>query len=66
MASTGCRVGAVPSLKIRNLKYYNNHNLYHVTFYENTKSEYYSFTTPECANYIKEYLEYRSEICRRN
>ena len=63
MASTGCRVGAVPSLKIRNLKYYNNHNLYQVTFYENTKSEYYSFTTPECANYIKEYLEYRSEIC---
>ena len=66
MASTGCRVGAIPSLKIRNLKYYPDHNyykLYQVTFYENTKSEYYSFTTPECANYIREYLEYRSERC---
>ena len=65
MASTGCRVGAIPSLKIRNLKYYPkpSYNLYQVIFYENTKSEYYSFTTPECANYIKEYLEYRSERC---
>ena len=65
MASTGCRVGAIPSLKIRNLKYYPIiYNLYYVTFYENTKFEYYSFTTPECANYIKEYLEeYRSKIC---
>ena len=63
MASTGCRVGAIPSLKIRNIKYYKKYSLYQITFYENTKSEYYSFTTPECANYIKEYLEYRSEVC---
>lgn len=62
MASTGCRVGAIPSLKIHNLKYYYSNNkekLYQITFYENTKSEYYSFTTLECAAYIDEYLEYR-------
>lgn len=35
MASTGCRVGAIPSLKIRNLKYYPKpYNLYQVIFYE--------------------------------
>ncbi|MGI9010358.1 MAG: hypothetical protein ACR2F1_04110 [Nitrososphaeraceae archaeon] len=60
MASTGCRVGAIPPLKLMNLKYYSDANkLYHITFYENTKDEYYSFTTPECAAYINEYLQYR-------
>jgi integrase len=59
MASTGCRVGAIPPLKLQNLKYYSNERLYQITFYENTKDEYYSFTTPECAIYIKEYLQYR-------
>ena len=59
MASTGCRVGAIPSLKLQNLKYYSKERLYQVTFYENTNDEYYSFTTPECAAYINEYLKYR-------
>ena len=59
MASTGCRVGAIPPLKLMNLKYDSNSTLYHITFYENTNDEYYSFTTPECAAYINQYLEYR-------
>lgn len=49
MASTGCRVGAIPPLTLGNLKYFENEKLYQITFYENTKYEYYSYTTPECA-----------------
>jgi integrase len=59
MASTGCRLGAIPPLKLHNLKYYEDYKLYQITFYENTKAEYYSFCTPECAKYIDEYIEYR-------
>jgi integrase len=59
MVSTGCRIGAIPSLKIRNISYHETYKLYQILFYENTKDEYYSFTTPECANYIQKYLEYR-------
>jgi hypothetical protein len=33
--------------------------LYQITIYENTSSEYYVFTTPECASAIDSYLEYR-------
>ena len=60
MASTGCRVGAIPKLKINDLKYIEEHKLYQIIYYVGTKDEYYSFTTPECSKYIKEYFEYRT------
>jgi integrase len=60
MASTGCRIGAIPKLKIRDLKYIEEYKLHQIIYYVGTKDEYYSFTTPECSKYIKEYLEYRS------
>jgi integrase len=60
MASTGCRIGAIASLKVKHLKYYKKLKLHQVFFYTNTKEEYYSFTTPECSNYIFEYLDYRT------
>jgi hypothetical protein len=53
------QVGSIPLLKIRDLKHHENYKLYQVTFYENTKEEYFSFTTPECANYISMYLSFR-------
>ena len=60
MASSGCRIGAIPQLRLSALKYIEKYQLYQVTFYEHSKKDaYYSFTTPECANYIIEYLEYR-------
>lgn len=66
MVSTGCRLGAIPPLKLRNIVYIEQHKLYKVTFYEDTtKYEYYSFTTPECAKYIDEYLEYRKRCGER-
>jgi hypothetical protein len=59
MVSTGCRLVLFPLLKIRDLKHHENYKLYQVTFYENTKEEYFSFTTRECANYISMYLSFR-------
>jgi integrase len=65
MASSGCRIGALPNLVLRNLKYYDEYQLYQITFYENTKDEYYSFCTPECSNYIREYLQFRERCCEK-
>lgn len=59
MASTGCRVGAIPPLRILDLIYLKQERLHQIAFYAGTKDEYYSFTTPECSKYINEYLEFR-------
>jgi hypothetical protein len=59
MASSGCRIGAIRNLVLRNLKYYDEYQLYQITFYENSREEYFSFCTPECSNYIREYLQFR-------
>jgi site-specific recombinase XerD len=50
LASTGCRVGALPSLTLGNLTKLPDVGLYKVTFYEGTNNEYYSFCTRECAS----------------
>jgi integrase len=65
MVSSGCRIGAIPSLKLSALKYMEKYDLYQVTFYENTKSEYYSFTTPEFSKYLREYLDFRERCGER-
>jgi integrase len=59
MCSSGCRIGAIPSLTLKNLRYHERYHLYQITFYENTKEEYYSFVSVECSNYIREYLQFR-------
>jgi integrase len=59
MASTGMRVGALPSLKIRNLERIEKYQLYKITVYENEKEEYVTYCTPECARAIDSYLEFR-------
>jgi hypothetical protein len=66
MASTGCRVGALPGLPLGNLQRLPGYDLYKITFYEGTSSEYYSFTTRECASTgIDNYLLYRKR-CGEN
>jgi integrase/recombinase XerD len=60
MASGGLRVGAVPSLRLRDLQKYED--VYKVTVYENTNQEYYTFVTPECSVLIDEYIKQRKEI----
>jgi integrase len=59
MCSTGMRVGALPSLKIRNLEQVEKYELYKITAYENENEEYVTICTPECRNPIDSYLEYR-------
>ena len=59
LASTGMRIGALSELKIKHLTKISEYNLYQVTVYENTKDEYNTFCTPECAKAIDDYLEYR-------
>jgi integrase len=57
MASTGMRIGAIPSLKMRNLEKIND--IYKITVYEGSKESYFTFTTPECISFIDSYLEFR-------
>lgn len=62
LSSTGCRVGALPSLTLGNLTKIpiTDYGLYKITFYEGTNNEYYSFTTRETAQTgIDNYLLYR-------
>lgn len=63
MASSGMRVGALPTIKLKHLKRWNldnNSYLYQITVYANSpKSKYTTFCTPECAKVIDEYLEFR-------
>jgi len=59
MVSSGIRIGAIPLLKLRNLEKIDS--IYKITVYEGTNEEYFTFCTPECANYIDEYLEYRAK-----
>ena len=57
MASTGMRVGSIPSLTIGNLQEVNR--LYKITVYERTEQEYFTFCTPECRQAINDYIDYR-------
>ena len=69
LASTGIRLGAIAELKIRHLTKVsepnNLYSLYKISIYENTKDEYYTFCTPECAIAIDNYLEYRQKSGER-
>jgi integrase len=60
LASTGMRIGAIPTLKIRNLKKIEEYGLYQITVYEKAKEQYTTFCTPECTKSVDSYLE-----CRR-
>jgi hypothetical protein len=60
LASTGCRIGALPGLTLGNLTKIPDCGLYKITFYEGTNNEYYTFCTREAAQTaIEPYLLYR-------
>ena len=59
MASSGIRIGALPGIRIRNLEKVNN--IYKITVYEGSRSQYFTFCTPECTSYIDAYLEFRTK-----
>jgi integrase len=58
MASSGIRIGALPDIKIRNLEKINN--IYKITVYEGSNSQYFTFCSPECTSYIDAYLDFRT------
>ncbi len=57
LASTGCRVGAIPPLKIRHVHDIEDCKV--VTFYEGETEEYLGFLTPEASRVMDAYLEKR-------
>lgn len=59
LASSGCRIGAIPDLKIGNLTEMPEGCLA-VVFYEGTNDEYVGFLTPEAAKFLRKYLEKRT------
>lgn len=54
LASSGMRIGAVPSLKLKNLQ--DNK----IIVYDGDKEEYFTFITPECKTAIDNYYDMRS------
>jgi integrase len=59
LCSSGMRLGALHSLQIGDLTRIPEWNLYKVQVYARTHDKYLTFCTPECANAIQDYLEYR-------
>ena len=59
MCGSGLRIGSLAGLKLQNLQRVPNYGIYQITVYQNTKEEYFTFCTPECASAIDSYLEFR-------
>lgn len=65
LASTGMRLGALPDLKIGDLKPIEHEihgKFYAVTVYRGEPEEYLTFCSPECARAIDHYIEFRKTI----
>ena len=63
LASSGIRLGAVAELKMKHLQKIQDYNIYKITVYHNTREEYFTYCTPECASAIDNYLNYRQSKC---
>ncbi|MGH9979864.1 MAG: hypothetical protein ACRD8Z_29090 [Nitrososphaeraceae archaeon] len=68
LASTGMRIGALPTLTIGNLLkvqvkgYPPSLHIYKIIVYEGEHEEYYTFTTFECAQAVDDYLKEREHF----
>lgn len=60
LASTGCRVGSIPSIEVRHLKNMSD-GCKSVIFYDGSKEEYIGFLTPECSKTLDNYFEERQK-----
>ena len=58
MCGSGLRIGSLTGLKLQNLQRVPNYGIYQITVHQNTKEEYFTFCTPECASAIDSYLEF--------
>ncbi|MDE1829445.1 MAG: tyrosine-type recombinase/integrase [Thaumarchaeota archaeon] len=57
LTSTGCRVGAIPDVKLKHFS--QEEDCKSILFYEGSAQEYYGFLTPEASNALDSYLEER-------
>ena len=62
MASAGLRRGALSYLRIRDIQKIDKYQLYKIAVYKNEQEYYAAFCTPECANYIDQYLDWRQRL----
>jgi integrase len=63
MVSTGMRIGAIHVLQITDLVKVDAYGLYKIKVYANSpRDRYYTFCTPECAQAIDSYLQYRQRF----
>lgn len=60
LASTGCRIGALPELRIKHLSNMPE-GCMAVLLYADSKEEYYSYITPEAAGNLNSYLDQRKK-----
>lgn len=58
LSSTGCRIGALPDVKLRHIKDM-PHDCMSILFYEGTNDEYLGFLTPEASEILKKYFQNR-------
>jgi integrase len=60
MASTGMRIGALPGLRVGDIKRMDEFGVYMIWAYNRSRVDrYYTFCTPSCAYAIDSYLDYR-------
>jgi integrase len=59
LASTGMRIGGLSGMKLKHVTKLEQEGIYRFIVYENTKQEYVTYCTPECAQAIDSYLAYR-------
>ena len=63
LLSTGMRVGGLAGIKIKDMEYIEKYKLYRFKVYANDEEieeRYITYCTPECADIINKYLEYRT------
>jgi hypothetical protein len=60
LCSSGIRRGAIPELKVGDLKWIDQYQIYEITVYRGfKKDEYKTYCSLECASAIKSYLDFR-------
>ena len=63
LCSTGIRIGALPILRLKHLKKIEDKGFYKFTIYANSpEHRYETYCTPECAQVIDSYLQYRERF----
>jgi len=65
IASGGIRDGGLPTVHKRNLEPIEIYQIYKVTGYKNTNSEYITFCSHEARRFIDEYYAFREMCCKK-